>query len=179
VQVLAFSPDGRRLLSGGRDRMLRLWDVKTGALVWELKGHTDELFAAAFHPGGTRIASGGRDRVVRILDAEQGQELVRLPGHTNYIFSLAFSPDGVTLASGSGDYTIRLWETTPLTRRLEARRARETLHAEAEVLVKQLFQAEGTAAKVAERLRSDQGLSQAQRRATRHELLRRCWEQPH
>ena len=78
VQALAFSPDGRTLLSAGRDRVLRLWDTETGALVQTMTGHTDEVFAAVFHPNGKRIASGGRDRVVRIWDAERGEELVRL-----------------------------------------------------------------------------------------------------
>jgi WD40 repeat protein len=173
VQALAFSPDGRRLLSAGRDRLLRLWDAETGALVKKMEGHTGEVFAAAFHPDGKRIASGGRDRVVRIWDAETGEELVRLPGHTNYIFSLAFSPDGTALASGSGDFTVRLWETAPLSKRLEARHEMAALRPEAEGLVERLLREEGTAAKAAERLRTEAGLSEAQRRAAGHALLRR------
>jgi WD40 repeat protein len=173
VQALAFSPDGRRLLSAGLDGVLRLWDAQTGALVKEMRGHTEEVFAAVFHPDGRRIASGGRDRAVRIWDAEWGEELVQLAGHTNYIFALAFSPDGVTLASGSGDSTVRLWETAPLSRRLEARRELAALKDEAEGLVGRLFGAEGTAAKVAERLRVEPGLSEPLRRAAGHALRRR------
>jgi WD40 repeat protein len=173
VQALAFSPDGRRLLSAGRDRLLRLWDAETGALVKEMAGHTDVVFAAAFHPEGRRIASGGRDRVVRIWDAERGEELVRLPGHTNYIFSLAFSPDGATLASGSGDATVRLWETGLLTARLEARRQLAAARDEAEDLVRRLVREEGTEAKAAEHLRSYPGLNAALRRAAGHALLGR------
>jgi hypothetical protein len=144
-----------------------------------MAGHTEEVFAAVFHPDGQRIASGGRDRVVRLWDAERGEELVRLPGHTNYIFSLAFSPDGVTLASGSGDSTVRLWETAPLSGRLEARRDLAALKDEAEAVVARLFRAEGTAAKVAERLRIEPGLSEPLRRAAGHALLRRGSGQPH
>jgi WD40 repeat protein len=173
VQALAFSPDGRRLLSAGRDRLLRLWDVHTGVLVREMAGHTGEVFAAVFHPDGQRIASGGRDRVVRIWDAERGEELVRLPGHTNYIFSLAFSPDGATLVSGSGDSTVRLWETATLAPRLGARRELAELRPEAERLVERLFREEGTAAKVAQRLRGEPGLSEPLRRAAGHAVLRR------
>jgi WD40 repeat protein len=173
VQALAFSPDGRLLLSAGRDRVLRLWDVGTGVLVRELHGHTDEVFAAVFHPRGKRIASGGRDRAIRIWDAAQGDELVRLPGHTNYIFSLAFCPNGDTLVSGSGDYTVRLWEKAPLARRLEARREQEALRPEAERLVDRLLHEEGTAGRMAERLRSEPGLSGPLRRATGRALLRR------
>ncbi len=173
VQALTFSPDGRRLLSAGRDRVLRLWDIETGTLVRELRGHTEEVFAAVFHPDGQRIASGGRDRAIRIWDAERGEELVRLPGHTNYLFSLAFSPGGDTLVSGSGDFTVRLWETAPLTRRLEARRALEALRPEAERLVERLLREEGTAGKVADRLRTEPGSSEPLRRAVGHALLRR------
>src|SRR5262249_51784388 len=121
VQALAFSPDGRRLVSAGGDGGVRLWDTGTEALVKELRGHTDQVVAVVFRPDGTRIASGGRDRAVRVWDAQRGEGLVRLPGHTDYIFSLAFSPDGATLASGSGDFTVRLWETAPLAGRVEAR----------------------------------------------------------
>jgi hypothetical protein len=173
VQALAFSPDGRRLLSAGRDRMLRLWDVETGTPVRELAGHTDEVFAAVYHPDGTRIASGGRDRVVRVWDAERGVELVRLPGHTNYIFSLAFNRDGDTLVSGSGDFTVRLWEKGALARRLEARREREALGPKAKGLVDRLLREEGTAARAAERLRTDPRLAEPLRRAARHALLQR------
>jgi hypothetical protein len=173
IQALAFSPDGRWLLSAGQDGLLRLWDVETGELRKELRGHTDEVFAAAFHPDGMRIASGGRDRAVRIWDVANGEELVRLPGHTSYIFALSFRPDGATLASGSGDYTVRLWETRPLAERLAARRATAAARADAERLVGRLFREEGTAGRVSRRLRAEPGLSAPLRRAAWHALLRR------
>ncbi len=173
VQALAFSPDGRHLVSAGRDRLLRLWDVETGELMKEMRGHTNEVFAVLFHPDGKRIASGGRDRAVRLWDAERGEEQVRLPGHTDYIFSLAFSPDGNTLVSGSGDHTVRLWEKVPLTRRLEARRTLARLRPEAERLVERLLREEGTAAQVADRLRTEPELSEPLRHAARLALLGR------
>jgi dipeptidyl aminopeptidase/acylaminoacyl peptidase len=173
IHALAFSPDGRRLLSAGQDRVLRLWDVETGAEVKALAGHTDEVFAAVFHRDGTRIASGGRDGVVRIWDVANGEELVRLPGHTSYVFALSFSPDGATLASGSGDYTVRLWETRPLAERLAARRATAAARADAERLVGRLFGEEGTAGRVAQRLRAGPELSAPLRRAAWQALLRR------
>ena len=121
---LAFSPDGRQLLSAGRPQDIQLWDVESGRLVRELHGHTAEVFTAIFHPDGRRIVSAGRDRVIRVWDPVQGDELVAFLGHTSYIFSLSFSPDGTTLASGSGDFTVRLWESERLGRRLDAERAR-------------------------------------------------------
>jgi WD40 repeat protein/serine/threonine protein kinase len=176
IQSLAFSPDGRHLLSAGEDRVLRLWDVETGQLVKELRGHTEEVFSAVFHPDGKRIASGGRDRVVRIWDRATGDELLQLRGHTRYVFSLAWSQDGRTLASGSGDSTLRLWDTVPLEQRLRARQELEALGPEAEQLVKRLLRDEGPAEKVAERLQKEQGLSDSLRWAAGHALLRRGTE---
>jgi len=121
AHALAFSRDGRRLVSAGADQTVRLWDVETGKEQRVLLGHTDEIFAAAFHPDGSRLMTAGRDRIIRVWDAQTGEPLVGLSGHTNYVFSLAFSPDGKTLVSGSGDNTVRLWDTFPLSRRLHAR----------------------------------------------------------
>ncbi|MBK8913177.1 MAG: protein kinase [Phycisphaerales bacterium] len=113
IYALAFSPDGRRLVTGGRDRELRVWDVRRRGLIATLAGHVDDVFAAAVSPDGVRIVSGGRDRVIRVWDAERLSEITQLHGHTSYVYCLAFSPDGGTLASGGGDDTVRLWELRP------------------------------------------------------------------
>ena len=152
---LAFSPDGRQLLSAGRAGEIQLWDVESGKLVRELRGHGEGVFAAIFHPDGQRIFSAGRDHAIRVWDPVQGDELVDLPGHTNYVFSLSFSPDGATLASGSGDFTIRLWETERLGRRLDAERAEQAARPAAERLLERLFRGPGSADKVAELLRNE------------------------
>jgi WD40 repeat protein/serine/threonine protein kinase len=176
LNSLAFSPDGRELLSAGQDRVLRLWDVATGELVRVFRGHTEEVFSAVFHPDGKRIASGGRDRVVRVWDRATGAELVQLRGHTNYVFSLAWSPDGSTLASASGDSTVRLWETLPVRQRYEAQRELQALRPEAERLLGRLLSEAGTSAKAAERLRHDKEPSEPLRRAAGYALLRRNTE---
>jgi WD40 repeat protein len=139
IRAIAFSPDGRRLVSGGEDRVVRVWDVGTGECQAELRGHTDAVFAAAFLPGGTRLATAGRDWAVWLWDLAKGEEVARLTEHVIYVWSLAFSTDGKTLASGSGDNTVHLWDTEPLRLRHEACREAEALQPEAERLVAQLF----------------------------------------
>ncbi len=173
IHSLAFSPDGRQLLAAGNARDIQLWDIESGQLVRELRGHTGEVFAAVFHPDGQRIVSAGRDRMIRVWDTLWGDELVGLLGHTNYIFSLSFSADGTTLASGSGDYTIRLWESERLGRRLDAQREEEKARPEAERLLERLFREEGTADRVAARLRTETARSAPLQRAARNALYRR------
>ena len=139
-----------------------------------LRGHTDEVFAAAFHPDGTRLATAGRDRAVWLWDLATGQEVARLQGHTSYVWSLAFSPDGTTLASGSGDFTVRLWDTAPLKARYEARREAEALRPEAERLVEALWRPKNDPAGVVAALQADRALSEPLRQAALRAVLRRA-----
>jgi WD40 repeat protein/predicted Ser/Thr protein kinase len=174
IAAVAFSRDGRRLASTGKDRTVRVWDVATGECVAVLSGHTDAVFTAAFHPNGTRLASAGRDRAVWLWDLETGQEVVRLPGHTSYIWSLAFSPEGKSLVSGSGDGTVRLWDTEPLAKRYQARRDALALRPAAERLVNRLFQEKKEWEAVAAVLRSNAPIDEPLRQAARRAAWRRA-----
>jgi WD40 repeat protein/tRNA A-37 threonylcarbamoyl transferase component Bud32 len=109
---VAFSPDGKRALSGGDDGTLRLWDVETGAPLRVFEGHESGVKRVAFSPDGRQAVSGSWDATVRLWDVESGKELHRLEGHTEMVECVAFSPDGRQVLSCAEDRTMRLWDAT-------------------------------------------------------------------
>ncbi len=110
VNSVAFSPDGKKIVSGSDDRTLRLWDADTEEHLHTLTGHTNDVNSVAFSPDGKKIVSGSDDRTLRLWDADTGEQLRTITGHTSSVNSVAFSPDGKKIVSGSSDGTIRLWD---------------------------------------------------------------------
>jgi WD40 repeat protein len=108
--AVAFSADGKRLVTGGGDGV-HFWDVATGAEVRSFAGHTGGGLCAALSPDGRVLAtSSAGDRAVRLWDVATGVELRVLEGLLHGVGSAAFSPDGKTLLTGGFDGRIRCWE---------------------------------------------------------------------
>jgi len=109
---IAYSLDGRRIVSGSADKTLRLWDAATGKPIGSpLQGHTSWVRSVAFSPDGRRIVSGSEDNTLRLWDAATGKQIgAPLEGHSDLVNSVAFSPDGRRIVSGSFDNTLRLWD---------------------------------------------------------------------
>jgi WD40 repeat protein/serine/threonine protein kinase len=110
VNSVVFSPDSKRLATGGNDRIVRVWDAQTGEEIFTLKGHTGTVNYVTFSPDGKRLASASRDKTVKVWDAQASQELLTLKAHTDEVNSVVFSPDGELLASVSDDKTVKVWD---------------------------------------------------------------------
>ncbi|MBQ5892572.1 MAG: TIR domain-containing protein [Bacteroidales bacterium] len=111
VDSVAYSPDGKRIISGSGDKTVKIWNANTGQCLKTLKGHSRSVYSVAYSPDGTKIISGSCDKTVKIWDANTGQCLKTLEGHLGWVYSVAYSPDGAKIVSGSGDKTIKIWDT--------------------------------------------------------------------
>jgi len=111
VNAMAFSPDGKSLVTTDFDHHVRLWDVATRSERAEL-AQGESYVSAAYSPDGRWIVVGAMDAKVRIWDTERFQ-LRTFTGHATQVIGLTFTPDSKLLASASTDGTVRLWD--PLT----------------------------------------------------------------
>lgn len=113
---VSFSPDGRRLASGGGDTTVRFWDTGTCLPHHTCTGHRNHVLCTAWSPDGARFASGDRNGEIRLWDPKTGKQVGDvLRGHKQYVTSLAWEPMHLNkgscerLASSSKDATVRVW----------------------------------------------------------------------
>src|SRR5690606_37352337 len=105
--ALAYSPDGRTLVTGDLSGVVRTWDAKTHRPAGPPMGRADDrpalpraIHAVAFSPDGTTLAAASEDGTVRLWDmATSRQPGEVIDAHDAGVKDVAFSPDGTTLAT--------------------------------------------------------------------------------
>ncbi len=104
---MSFSPDGTRIVTGGDDQTVKVWDAQTGRLQLEIEGHVGAVRSLCFSPDGTRIGVGGNDGA-KIRDARTGASVLELSkGGAECV---SFSPEGNRIVTGNGETTGWVWD---------------------------------------------------------------------
>lgn len=117
VDSAVFLPDGRHLISGGRDQAIILWDLDSGA-EHVLGSHEDIILQVASSSNGKMVASASADKTVRVWDLETGQSRVFAGHGDGHVTRVLFSPDNKSIASAGWDQTVRIWNVESGTHRI-------------------------------------------------------------
>ncbi len=116
VDSVDFSPDGKRIVSGGGlfhsqdPGEVKIWDAESGKELLNLEGELAQIWSVDFSPDGKRVVGSGGDSSVQVWDANDGKELLTLSGHTGPVWSVGYSPDNTRIVSGGQDQTVRVWD---------------------------------------------------------------------
>jgi len=111
VNDLAFTSDGKRVLSSSEDATMVLWDVETGQPLKQFQ-HPDqaEIRGVAILPGDKQALSTGANPDIIRWDLETGQPIDRLRGHRGTVYFVSVSADGKRAISSGDDNTVILWD---------------------------------------------------------------------
>ncbi|GAC1368122.1 MAG: hypothetical protein NVSMB44_34330 [Ktedonobacteraceae bacterium] len=125
VITVAWSPNGRKIASGGLDSTVHIWQVVNSQHLLTYRGHSRifppaAVYAARWSPNGTRIASAGISATVQVWDPTNGQKVAAYAGHSAAlpaIFHLEWSPDGRRIASTNMalsylDEAVHIWDAS-------------------------------------------------------------------
>jgi WD40 repeat protein len=110
VTRLAFSSDGWLLVSGSKDKTIRLWALGSGRVVKMLEGHCGSICGLSLTKDGKILASAANDGVIRLWDIGKGIEIVATEGHQGPVRCVGLSVEHSLIASGGDDGTVRLWD---------------------------------------------------------------------
>ncbi|HLP87578.1 MAG TPA: serine/threonine-protein kinase [Nostocaceae cyanobacterium] len=117
IYSIAFSPNGKMLVSGGwgsnhntqGQRTIKLWDLSNMSLLTDFFESNKTIYSVTFSPDGQTLVSAGADSIIRLWNIQARELINRLESHTKAVNSIIFSSNGKIIASASDDTTIKIW----------------------------------------------------------------------
>jgi WD40 repeat protein len=106
----AFSPDGRRIVTGDSAGTIQFWDAQTGKTLPLQIQHAAGISSLAFNRDGTKLAVGSKDRSARLWNTRTGEPLTPALRHGDEVNEVHFNPDGHRVLTASLDGTARVWD---------------------------------------------------------------------
>jgi WD40 repeat protein len=115
VLCLAVSADGKKIASGGCDRMVNIWDISAGLdkvkAETPVENHADWVFGIAFSPDGKLLFTSSRDKTAKIWDIAAKESQLTYPDHQNTVYGVLVKGDGKAGYSVGEDSQLRMWNT--------------------------------------------------------------------
>ncbi|PSS35524.1 hypothetical protein PHLCEN_2v1518 [Hermanssonia centrifuga] len=114
ISSVSLSPDGRLVVTGSDDKVVRVFRLEDGALHRQYDDHVDTVWTVCFAPDSRHFVSGSANGEGIIWDVEElaDPRVAVLIGHTADLWVAAYSPDGSRIATGSMDHSIGIWDAS-------------------------------------------------------------------
>ena len=115
VMSVSFSPDNRQIVSGSRDKTIKIWNSMGECKATfddNASRHSEWVSCVRFSPNtdANLIVSSGWDKAIKVWDASEKTLKTTHSGHTGYLNTVTVSPDGSLCASGGKDSVLMLWD---------------------------------------------------------------------